>query len=182
MMNDTIGAARDVTKTITDRVDTFQSPILGALGVFSGDNPVFYRQSLRKHTVDTEFDVSNLTSLPLVEIVYHYSGVTPTMINAAVASGAKGLVHAGVGDGSLAKQEYPPLENALKKGVVIVRSSNVGSGIVARNGEADDDIGAPDNNHTFFEGVFSRRYSCLARLHHPLPRGPAPWRRKRQRH
>jgi L-asparaginase len=61
------------------------------------------------------------------------------MINAAVASGAKGLVHAGVGDGSIAAQEYPPIENALKKGVVIVRSSNVGSGIVARNGEADDD-------------------------------------------
>lgn len=139
MMNDTIGGARDVTKTITDRVDTFQTPILGALGVFTGDQPVFYRASLRKHTVDSEFDVTNLTELPLVEIVYHYSGVTPTMINAAVASGAKGIVHAGVGDGSIATQEYPPLEKALKKGLVIVRSSNVGSGIVARNGEADDD-------------------------------------------
>jgi len=139
MLNDTIGGAREVTKTITDRPDTFQTPILGALGVFSGDQPVFYRQSLRKHTVDSEFDVSNLTTLPLVEIVYHYSGVTPTMINAAVASGAKGIVHAGVGDGSIATQEYPPIENALKKGVVIVRSSNTGSGIVARNGEADDD-------------------------------------------
>jgi L-asparaginase len=139
MLNDTISGAREVTKTITDRVDTFQTPILGALGVFSGDKPVFYRQSLRKHTVDSEFDVTDLTDLPLVEIVYHYSGVTPTMINAAVASGAKGLIHAGVGDGSIAKQEYPPIENALKKGVVIVRSSNVGSGIVARNGEADDD-------------------------------------------
>jgi hypothetical protein len=40
---------------------------------------------------------------------------------------------------SIAKQENPPIENALKKGLVIVRSSNVGSGIVARNGEADDD-------------------------------------------
>lgn len=139
MLNDTIGGARDVTKTITDRPDTFQTPILGALGVFTGDTPVFYRQSLRRHTADSEFDVSNLTQLPLVEIVYHYSGVTPTMINAAVASGAKGLVHAGVGDGSIATQEYPAIENALKKGVVLVRSSNVGSGIVAHNGEADDD-------------------------------------------
>ena len=105
MMNDTIGAARDVTKTITDRADTFQSPILGALGVFSGDNPVFYRQSLRKHTVDTEFDVSSRG-------LSRSSTITPevTMINAAVASGAKGLVHAGVGDGVL-----PNRNTAAKK-------------------------------------------------------------------
>ena len=42
--------AREVTKTITDRVDTFQAPIIGALGVFTGDQPVFYRKSLRKNT------------------------------------------------------------------------------------------------------------------------------------
>jgi L-asparaginase len=61
-------------------------------------------------------------------------------IDAFVAAGAKGIVHAGVGDGSLAR---PTVESALiearKKGVVIVRSSRVGNGIVARNGEAKDD-------------------------------------------
>jgi L-asparaginase len=49
------------------------------------------------------------------------------------------LVHAGVGDGSLANAVKPALIEARKKGVVIVRSSRVGSGIVARNGEANDD-------------------------------------------
>jgi len=139
MMNDTIGAARDVTKTITDRVDTFQSPIIGALGVFTGDQPVFYRKSLRKNTTETEFDVTNLTKLPRVDIVYHHADVPNTMFDAAVNAGAKGIVHAGPGDGSIAKQEYPAIESALKKGIVLVRSSHVGSGIVAHNGEADDD-------------------------------------------
>ena len=48
-------------------------------------------------------------------------------------------MHAGVGDGSLANAVKPALIEARKKGVVIVRSSRVGSGIVARNGEANDD-------------------------------------------
>jgi len=139
MMNDTISAGRDVTKTITDRVETFKSPDFGALGVFTGDQPVFYRQPLRKHTVATEFDVANLASLPRVDIVYHYAGNEGTMIEAAINARAKGIVHAGTGNGSIAKAEYPALEHALKQGVVIVRSARVGSGIIARNGEADDD-------------------------------------------
>ena len=50
------------------------------------------------------------------------------------------LVHAGVGDSSLARPAVEPaLVEAHKKGVVIVRSSRVGNGIVARNGEAKDD-------------------------------------------
>ena len=139
MLNDTIHSGREVTKTITDRADTFQAPIVGALGVFTGDKPVFYRQSLRKNTVATEFDVTNLTSLPRVDIVYHYAGNAGTMIDAAVNAGAKGIVHAGTGNGSIGKAEYPAVENALKNGVVIVRSARVGSGIIARNGEANDD-------------------------------------------
>jgi L-asparaginase len=139
MLNDTIHSGREVTKTITDRVDTFQAPIIGAIGVFTGDKPVFYRQSLRKNTVATEFDVTNLTSLPRVDIVYHYAGNAGTMIDAAVNAGAKGIVHAGTGNGSIGKAEYPAVENALKNGVVVVRSARVGSGIIARNGEANDD-------------------------------------------
>lgn len=139
MLNDTINAGREVTKTITDRVDTFKAPELGALGVFTGDQPVFYRQSVRRHTSASEFDVSGLTSLPRVDIVYHYAGNAGTMIDAAVQAGARGIVHAGTGNGSIAKAEYPAVENALKQGVVFVRSARVGNGIIARNGEANDD-------------------------------------------
>jgi len=61
-------------------------------------------------------------------------------IDAFVAAGAKGIVHAGAGDGSLARPAVEPaLDEAHKKGVAIVRSSRVGNGIVARNGEAKDD-------------------------------------------
>lgn len=139
MLNDTIHAGRDVTKTITDRVDTFKAPEIGPLGFFTGDKPVFYRSPVRKHTTATEFDISNLTSLPRVDIVYHYAGNTDVAIRAFTQAGAKGIVHAGTGNGSIGKVEYPAIEEAQRQGVVIVRSSRVGNGIIARNGEANDD-------------------------------------------
>ena len=139
VMNDQIQAARDVTKTNTTTPDTFKAAELGMLGYVVGNKPHFYRASLRKHTVDTEFDVSKLDALPQVDIAYTYANVGPTAVNALVAAGAKGLVHAGVGDGSLPAKVRPALSAARKSGVIIVRSSRVGQGIVARNGEANDD-------------------------------------------
>ena len=138
-MNDQINGARDVTKTNTTAADTFKTTELGMLGYIVGGKPFFYRASTRKHTVDTEFDVMNLSTLPQVEIAYAHANVGPVAIEALVASGAKGLVHAGVGDGSLPAKVRPALSAARKKGVIIVRSSRVGQGIVARNGEANDD-------------------------------------------
>jgi L-asparaginase/glutamin-(asparagin-)ase len=139
VLNDQINGARDVTKTNTTSLDTFKTPELGMLGYIVGGKPFFYRASARKHTVETEFDVMNLSALPQVEIAYAHANVGPVAIEALVASGAKGLVHAGVGDGSLPAKVRPALSSARKKGVLIVRSSRVGQGIVARNGEANDD-------------------------------------------
>ena len=139
-LNDQINAAREVTKTNTSTADTFRTPELGFLGYMQGNKPYFYRQSTRRHTVDSEFDVSGLDVLPQVDIVYGYANMNRVAIDAFVAAGAKGIVHAGVGDGSLARPAVEPaLVEAHKKGVVIVRSSRVGNGIVARNGEAKDD-------------------------------------------
>ena len=139
VLNDQINGAREVTKTNTANTDTFRSWELGFLGYMQDNRPHFYRQSTRKHTADTEFDVSKLDSLPPVDIVYGYANMNRTPLDALVAAGDKGIVHAGVGDGSLASQVKPALIEARKKGVIIVRSSRVGNGIVARNGEANDD-------------------------------------------
>src|SRR5437899_4168860 len=138
VLNDQINGAREVTKTNTANTDTFRSWELGFLGYMQDNRPHFYRQSTRKHTADTEFDVSKLDSLPPVDIVYGYANMNRTPLDALVAAGDKGIVHAGVGDGSLASQVKPALIEARKKGVIIVRSSRVGNGIVARNGEANE--------------------------------------------
>jgi L-asparaginase len=139
-LNDQINGARDVTKTNTSTPDTFRSPELGFLGYIQDNRPHFYRQTTRRHTVDTEFDVSALDALPAVDIVYGYANMNRIPIDAFVAAGDQGLVHAGTGDGSIARPAVEPaLVEARGKGVIIVRASRVGNGIVARNGEADDD-------------------------------------------
>jgi L-asparaginase len=138
-LNDQINAGREVTKTNTSELDTFRTPELGFLGVISDGKPVFYRQPSRRHTTSSEFGIGSLTDLPRVEIVPAYVGSGRGAVDAAVAAGARGIVYAGVGDGSVALDVRPALAEARKKGVVIVRSSRVGSGIVARNGEVNDD-------------------------------------------
>lgn len=138
-LNDAINGARDVTKTNTTLCDTFRAPELGYLGYMQDSKAHFYKQSTRKHTTQTEFDIMNLNELPRVDIVYGYANNSRVMLDAAVAAGAKGVVHAGVGDGSLFTEVKEGLIDAQKQGVVIVRSSRVGNGIIARNGEANDD-------------------------------------------
>ena len=76
VMNDTIFGARDVTKTATYRVNSFQARDLGPLGYADADGSViFYHRPMKKHTVETEFDVSTTQTLPRVDVVLFLSGV-----------------------------------------------------------------------------------------------------------
>jgi L-asparaginase len=138
-MDDTIFAGRDVTKTNTFKTDTFRSPELGALGYVQGGKAIFYKLPARKHTTQTPFDVSGLTELPRVDILFGYANASRLYVDTAAKAGVKGIVSAGVGDGSLYHEVEDGLIAAQKQGLVIVRSSRVGYGIVARNGEVDDD-------------------------------------------
>jgi L-asparaginase type II len=138
-LNDQIQSARDVSKTNTSTPDSFRTPELGLLGYMQGNKAYFYRTSTRKHTVETEFDISNIQALPQVDIVYGYANMNDVALNAFIAAGAKGIIHAGPGDGSLAAKVKPSLIAARKNGTLIVRASRVGNGILARNGEANDD-------------------------------------------
>jgi L-asparaginase len=56
-----------------------------------------------------------------------------------VNNGAKGIVIAGVGNGNMNKASVDAAARAVKKGVVVVRSSRVALGKVGRNVELDDD-------------------------------------------
>ncbi len=138
-LNDRIDAARDVTKTDTAALDTFRSPALGALGIVEGGRPAFYRAATRLHTTATEFDVGRVEELPKVGIVLAYAGSGRVGIDAMVAAGVRGLVHAGTGNGSLSTEAKAALVEARAKGIVVVRASRIPGGAVARNGEADDD-------------------------------------------
>jgi len=71
------------------------------------NKPHFYRASTRLNTADTEFDVSGLDKLPQVDIVYAYGNYNSIALDAFVRAGAKGIVHAGPGDGVDAGVKLP---------------------------------------------------------------------------
>ena len=139
VMNNSIHAARSVTKTSTTEVQTFLSPRHGLVGTAAYGKNDFFGSPRWKHTVSSEFDVANVTAMPRVDIVYGEADMPPDLIDASVNNGAKGIVIAGVGNGNMNKPSLDAAARAVKKGVVVVRSSRVLTGTVGRNIEVKDD-------------------------------------------
>ena len=138
VMNDEIHAAREVTKTDTTAVDTFKSPNSGKIGTAYYGNVKFYMNPLRKHTLNSAFDIAKIKELPRVDIIYSHANDNPDFINLAVKNGAKGIINAGMGNGNPFPSALEALGEAVKGGVVVVRGSRVGSGETTLNGEVDD--------------------------------------------
>jgi L-asparaginase len=139
VMNDWIHAAHSLTKTSTTAVQTFMSPVRGLVGSANYGKNDFYTRPEWKHTTQSEFDVAKVTTLPRVDIIFVSADMSPDLISASAAGGAKGIVIAGVGNGNMNKASVTAAQNAVKKGVVVVRSSRVVTGNVGRNVELNDD-------------------------------------------
>jgi L-asparaginase len=141
ILNDTIHYARESQKMHTTRMDTFASPNRGIAGMMNTGKAFFYSQNTTRHTTKSEFSVAGLktTDLPRVEIVYSHADLGGETVNYLVGKGVKGIVLAGVGDGNSTDAVIAALEQAAKKGVAVVRCSRVGSGVVDRNVEVNDD-------------------------------------------
>jgi L-asparaginase len=139
VMNDQIHAAHSLTKISTTAVETFMSPIRGLVGISNYGKNEFFNTPVWPHTTQSEFDISNIDTLPRVDVIMAYADMSPSLIEASAASGAKGIVIAGVGNGNMNKAAVDAAEKAHDKGVVVVRSSRVPIGIVGRNVELNDD-------------------------------------------
>lgn len=136
-MDNIVLGARDVIKTNTVQPETFQAGNYGKLGTIFNNKVTYEAMSLRDYS-KTPFDVTKLTSLPKVGIVYNHAGVEGVQAEALVKAGYKGIVSAGVGNGNIHKSIWPVLENAAKNGVVVVRSSRVPTGATTKDAEVDD--------------------------------------------
>ncbi|HEV7663454.1 MAG TPA: asparaginase [Chloroflexota bacterium] len=134
VLNDTIHSARDVTKTATFRLETFQARDLGPLGYADADGRViYYHRPERQHTLSTDIDVRGLDRLPRVDVTVSSVGADATAIDAFVAAGARGLVSAGTGAGRPTPAEDVALDRAAANGVVVCQSTRTGSGRVVRS-------------------------------------------------
>jgi len=137
-MNDEIQTARDVNKDVNIKTNAFQSQ-WGPLGMVVEGKNYWFRAPVKRHTMQSEFNIDSISSLPAVEVVYSYGSVPRTAIDAFVGTGAKAIVHAGTGNGSVADRIVPALQEARSKGVQVIRSSRVPYGFVLRNAEQPDD-------------------------------------------
>ena len=107
--------------------------------VVEGKN-YWFRLPAKRHTVNSEFDIERISSLPAVEIAYGYGNVSDTAYKAFAAGGAKAIIHAGTGNGSVSNRVVPALRELRSQGVQIIRSSHVNAGgFVIRNAEQPDD-------------------------------------------
>ncbi len=138
VMDDNIFSAREVIKTHTTHTSTFKALNSGTIGSVYYGKVRYYMQPLRKHTTESEFSLSQLkTPLPKVDIIYTHAGMTSDLFQASLNSHAKGVVIAGVGNGNVSAGFLKAMQEASEMGVVIVRSSRVGSGEIT-SGEIDD--------------------------------------------
>lgn len=139
VMNDEIHSAREVTKVNTSAVNAFASPNTGKIGTVYYGDVHYYMNPIRKHTYQSEFDIEKITFLPRVEILYGHSNDSDTFVKAAVAADAKGIIHAGMGNGNPYPTTQDALAQAVREGVIVARTSRVGSGRTNLHGEVDDE-------------------------------------------
>ena len=139
VMNDWIHSAQVLTKMSTTDVQTFMSPIRGLIGITSYGRNEFYHFPDRKFGKDSDFNIKGVTSLPRVDIIYADADMHADLIEASIERGAKGIVIAGVGNGNMNKASLEACAKASKKGIIVVRSTRVATGVVGRNVECNDD-------------------------------------------
>lgn len=124
-LNNQINAAREVTKTHTSDVETFKSGDYGFLGSADYDRVIFYRSPLRRQQVPLKEG-----KLPYVEIVTMYGGADGTLVKAAAAAGAKGIVIQALGWGNVNIPMFEAIKEVIGKGIPVVISTRVPNGRV----------------------------------------------------
>lgn len=137
VMDDRIESARWATKTNTTSVETIRSPNTGPIGYVDPASVRFISGQPGPRSQTLHLPAGD--QLPRVEIIYGHSNMDALQIDHAISDNARGIVLAGVGDGNTSKEALDSLARAAHNGIIVVRSTRVGSGFVNRNVEVDDD-------------------------------------------
>ncbi|CAG4899630.1 asparaginase [Paraburkholderia gardini] len=131
VLDERVVSARDVMKSHTSATDAFRASDSVELGALSGGKVRFAAFPLRKHTCSTSFDLTAVETFPQVDIVYGYQNAGTHFFSAAIEAGARGIVFAATGNGSLSEAAKAGALLAREHGVAVVRSSRVAAGAVS---------------------------------------------------
>ncbi len=122
--NGELHAARDVVKTHTSALETFQSPGLGPLAVIDRGKVISRRRPLPLRG----FAVEALDRR--VDLIKVSIGMDDAMLQAVVAAGAKGIVIEGSGRGHVTPGLAPSVRRLAREGFPVVIASRCGAGRV----------------------------------------------------
>lgn len=117
VLNETILAAGEATKTHTEAFDAFQSPDFGPLGVIDKGRVIVRRSSTGRLHLRPE-----LIDGP-VFLIKIAAGYDSTLIDACVAAQAKGLVIEALGRGNVPRECVAGIERAILAGIPVVVAS-----------------------------------------------------------
>ncbi|CZT14232.1 related to asparaginase [Ramularia collo-cygni] len=133
-LSDRIGSAFYTTKNNANSLDTFYSTEAGQLGFFINQIPYFYYAPAQP-IGRVSFDLSNVTNLPQVDILYAHQDMSTTLFMASAAAGAQGIVFAGVGAGGMSGKAGEAAETLFNAtGIPIVASHRSADGFVPLGG------------------------------------------------
>ncbi|BGP57688.1 hypothetical protein JCM8202v2_005335 [Rhodotorula sphaerocarpa] len=128
VLNDRIASALYVSKTHANTVDTFKAPEEGFVGMLLSDKAFYYYERSRP-TFKEVYDVSGVQELPPVDIFYGHQGADLELLNASIAQGAKGIIVAGTGSGSISDNGLENIHEIVSQ-VPVVRSTKIHNGFV----------------------------------------------------
>ena len=121
-MSEEIIAAREVIKTHTESVDTFQSRDYGPIGLIDKDRIIIARR-----TTDQEYIQTNNIEMA-VETMKMVSGGDGKFIDYAIAQGVRGLVLEAFGRGNVPPGYMGAIDRAAKTGIPMVLTSRCSRG------------------------------------------------------
>ena len=129
VFSDRIYAARSVTKTSTYSVMAIAAGETGSIGIVRDNAVYMYERPSRRHTTDSEFDVSGLETLPKVSILYFSVDADPALL-AFAAEHSDGLVIAGAGAGEFGGKWIEIISGLT---IPVVISSRIDDGMITRD-------------------------------------------------
>ncbi|WP_368504529.1 asparaginase [Alkalihalophilus sp. As8PL] len=124
VLNDEIHTAKNVTKTHSSNIATFQSPQYGPIGIVT-------KRGVSFHHTPAKRDCYAITSLEKrVVLLKTYTGMDATTIDAIAEASIHGLVIEAFGQGNVPPTIMPALDRLIKRGIPVVLVSRCFSGIV----------------------------------------------------
>lgn len=141
LFSEGIYSARDVRKGNTYRTHAITGGDMGSIGLMRDQIPQFYHESIKRHTLATEFFVTDTDILPSVAIAYFHVDAKPEILE-SLARSHDGLIIAGAGDGIVSLLWEEKICMLCAEGFPIVRATRVTDGAVFRGaGMPDDSMG-----------------------------------------